>query len=281
LIALLTVFASSSSAFAQSLCPEVQRAESLGDAGDLDGVLTVLEAHVKTHPDDVEALWRLSRALYEKGEVLAQTVPDSQRLPLYDRAGVLAKQVQALAPTNGMGYLWEGAAIARAATARGILASLFLADDVEKLWLKALTTQTRYRMATGISSFPGDVYNGLGQLYRLVPDYRAVEWIAGMRGDIDKSVYYLRLMVKDDPVRLEGVKELGVSLLCKGYRQDDEAAKAEGRMWLGKAAKLPASYPTDVIDSHQIPLILSRESEACGYSRDGWEDVSEKAYSAK
>lgn len=281
MFALLTALMLASPAFAQSLCPEVQRAESLGDAGDLDGVLTVLEAHVKTHPDDVEALWRLSRALYEKGEVLAQTVPDSQRLPLYDRARVLGKQVQVLAPDNGMGYLWEGAAIARVATARGILASLFLADDVEKLWLKALTTSTRYRMATGISSFPGDVYNGLGQLYRLVPDYRAVEWIAGMRGDINKSVYYFRLMVKDDPARLEGVKELGVALLCKGYRQEDEAAKAEGRMWLGKARLLPASYPTDVIDSHQIPVILSRESEACGYSRDGWEDVSEKSYSAK
>ena len=228
--------------------------------------------------DLTEALWRLSRALYEKGEVLAQSVPDSQRMPLYERAGELAVRVEQLDPQNGMGYLWHGAAIAREATARGILASLFSADDVERLWLKALTTKTTYRMDSGISSFPGDVYNGLGQFYRLVPDWSAVEWIAGTKGDIDKSVYYFRLMVKDDPKRLEGVKELGVALLCKGYKQDDDAAKAEGRMWLNKARQMPASYPTDVIDSKQIPVILSRESEACGYSRDGWEDTSEKAY---
>ncbi len=268
-------------AFAQALCPEVQKAEDLGNEGNLDGVLATLEAHLVTHPDDVEALWRLSRALYEKGEVLAQSVPDSQRLPIYERARALAQKVQALDPKNGQGYLWEGTAIARAATAKGVLASLFLAADVEKLWLKALTTDTKYRMATGISSFPGDVYNGLGQFYRLVPDWKAVEWIAGTRGDIDKSVHYFRLMVADDPNRLEGVKELGVALLCKGYKQDDEAAKAEGRVWLAKAGSLPASYPTDVIDSHQVPVILSRESEACGYSRDGWEDTSEKAYAEK
>ncbi len=260
---------------ASALCPDVQRAEELGDAGQLDAVLSTLEAHIVSHPDDAEALWRLSRAIYEKGEVLAQTVPDRQRLPLYDRAGELARRVRALEPQNGQGYLWEGAAIARAATARGILASLFVADDVERLWLQALETKTRYRMASGISSFPGDVYNGLGQLYRLVPDWTAVEWIAGTKGDIDKSVHYLRLMVQDDPNRLEGLKELGVSLLCKGYKQGDEAAKSEGRMWLTKARALPASYPTDVIDVKQIPVILSRESEACGYSRDGWEDVSE------
>ncbi|MDP2307769.1 MAG: hypothetical protein Q8P18_17220 [Pseudomonadota bacterium] len=278
---LLTAFALVRMALAQELCAEVQNAEDLGNAGDLEGVVRVLEAHVIAHPDDTEALWRLSRALYEKGEVLAQSVPDAERLPLYVRAGVLAKKVQTLDPENGQGYLWEGAAIARAATAKGVLASLFLADDVEDLWLKALTTDTKYRMATGISSFPGDVYNGLGQFYRIMPDWRAVEWIAGTRGDIDKSVQYFRLMVKDDPSRLEGNKELGVALLCKGYKQDDDAAKAEGRIWLAKAGKMPASYPTDVIDSHQIPIILSRESEACGYSRDGWEDTSEKAYAKK
>lgn len=266
---------------AYALCPEVEVAEGLGNKGDLDGVLRVLEEHVKTHPDDAEALWRLSRAIYEKGEVLAQSVPDAQRMPMYERAGQLALRVQQLDPANGQGYLWQGVAIGRAATARGVLASLFLADDVERLWLKALTTKTKYRMDNGISSFPGDVYNGLGQLYRLVPDWKAVEWIAGTRGDIDKSVHYFRLMVEDDPKRLEGLKELGVALLCKGYKQEDDAAKAEGRMWLSRARGLPASYPTDVIDVKTIPVILSRESEACGYSRDGWEDLTEKAYNEK
>jgi hypothetical protein len=166
----------------------------------------------------------------------------------------------------------------RIATASGILSQLSTADDIEKLWLKALTKKTKYRMESGISSFPGDVYNALGQFYRLCPDWKAMEWISGTRGDIDKSVKYFRMMVEDDPHRMEAQKELGVALLCKGYKQKDSGAKAEGRVWLHRAYEMPYSYPTDRIDHFQIPVILERESEACGYSRDGWEDVSESAY---
>ncbi len=261
-----------------ALAPEIEESERLANAGDLPGVLRVLEAYTSTHPDDPEGLWRLSRALYENGEVLAQSVPDKQRLAIYERARKIAHRVQELDPDNGQGYLWEGVAMGRIATASGILSQLSTADDIEKLWLKALTKPTRYRMESGISSFPGDVYNALGQFYRLCPDWKMMEWISGTRGDIDKSVKYFRMMVADDPKRPEGLKELGVALLCKGYKQEDEGAKAEGRKWLKEAYAMPYSYPTDVIDHHQIPVILKRESEACGYSRDGWEDTSQEAY---
>lgn len=265
---------------AWALAPEIDESERLANAGDLTGVLRVLEAYVAAHPDDPEGLWRLSRALYEHGEVLAQTVPDKERLAIYTRARKIAHHAQEVAPDNGQGYLWEGVAMGRIATASGILSQLSTADDIEKLWLTALSKKTVYRMDSGISSFPGDVYNALGQFYRLCPDWKMMEWISGTRGDIDKSVKYFRLMVADDPKRLEGLKELGVALLCKGYKQDDEAAKAEGRTWLKEAYALPYSYPTDVIDHHQIPKILAREADACGYSRDGWEDTSQEAYAA-
>jgi len=258
---------------ALALAPEVEHAEVLANAGDLDGVLTTLEAYTAAHPDDPEGLWRLSRALYEKGEVMAQSMPDSARIPMYERALALAKRTEELAPEDGEGYLWEAAALGRIGTAKGILSELFIADDMERLLLRSIGTSTRYRMASGISTFPGDAWYGLGQLYRLVPDSTIIEWVAGTRGDIDKSIHYLRLLATAEPARLEGLKELGVSLLCKGYREDDSAAKAEGRMWLNRALTLPYTYPTDVIDHTQIPVILSREDEACGYSRDGWEDV--------
>lgn len=268
-------------AAAVAMAPEVERSEAFANAGNLPAAVATLEAYVATHPDDPEALWRLARALYETGEVLSQKVPDEQRLPIYERVRAYARHCQEVAPENGQGYLWEGVALGRIGTAKGVLSQLFIAKDIEALWLNALTKNTRYRMDAGISSFPGDVYNGLGQFYRLVPDFAAVKWIAGTKGDIDKSVHYFRLMEAEDGTRLEALKELGVALLCKGYRQDDEQAKADGRAWLRKAHMLPATYPTDVIDHNQIPVILSREADACGYSRDGWEDVSEAALKAQ
>ena len=41
---------------------------------------------------------------------------------------------------------------------------------------------------------------------------------------------------------------------------------------------LPPRFPTEKIDHQQIPVILTRESDACGYSRDGWQDQSESHY---
>ena len=278
LCSLLLVFAEP--AFA--LAPEVEQAEAQFSGGDPSGSAATLTAYVASHPDDAEALWRLARALYEKGELMsAQGRPDSERLPLYGQAQSYARHAQEVAPNSGLGYMWEGVALGRVATSKGILSQLFTADDMEKLWLKALSLPAPYASASGNSTFPGDAYNALGQFYRLCPDWAAMKWIAGTRGDIDKSVDYQRRLVAAEPQRIEGVKELGVSLLCKGYKQDDEAAKAEGRKYLKLASELPAKNPVDRIDHGQIPTILAREADACDYSRDGYEDTSESAYKGK
>ncbi len=278
LCSLLLVFA----APAFALAPEVEQAEAQFSGGDPSGSAATLTAYVASHPDDPEALWRLARALYEKGELMsAQGRPDSERLPLYGQAQSYAHHAQEVAPNSGLGYMWEGVALGRVATSKGILSQLFTADDMEKLWLKALSLPAPYASASGNSTFPGDAYNALGQFYRLCPDWAAMKWIAGTRGDIDKSVDYQRRLVAAEPQRIEGVKELGVSLLCKGYKQDDEAAKAEGRKYLKLASELPTKNPVDRIDHGQIPTILAREADACDYSRDGYEDTSESAYKGK
>ena len=121
----------------------------------------------------------------------------------------------------------------------------------------------RYRASSDTSAFPGDTYYALGQFYRLCPDSIIVKMVAGTKGDIDQSIRWLRKGVKDSPGRIEVVKELGVSLLCKAER-DDPAAATEGRKWLKQAASLPAKKPTDRIDHQQIPVILGRASEPAG-----------------
>ena len=259
---------------AWALAPEVELAESQASDGKIDTAISTLEAYIKVSPDDPEALWRLSRALYDKGEMMAQTVSDAERLPIYQRVEQLSLRVQVLAPQSGYGYFWQGVAMGRVATAKGILSQLFTADDILALWMKALKTTSSYRQASGHSSFPGDVWLGLGQFYRLVPDNAAMALIAGVRGNIDTAISYLRRLVTAEPGRLEGMKELGISLLCKGNRTGDEASKLEGRNWLNRANALPATaFPSDVIDHKHIPVILSREAEACSYSRDGWEKL--------
>jgi tetratricopeptide (TPR) repeat protein len=266
-------------AHAAELAPDVALAEQYFVDDNTDGALATLDTYLKTNPNDPEAIWRKARSMYERGEVTALTMTAEQRIPVYEEISALGKRAAELAPGYGPALHWQGTGLGRKGTAQGVFQSLWLADDIEGIWLSALKdTKTVYLAADGGSSWPGDTYYALGQFYRLVPDWALVQLLVGTKGDIDKSISYHRLAMKQTPNRVEIAKELGVSLLCKGVRDNDSAATTEGRVWLGKAAKMASVKRTDTIDKEQIPVILQREADACGYSRDGWEDLSREAY---
>ncbi len=267
-------------AAAAELHADVVEAEAAFVANDLDASDAALKRRLAENPDDVEALWRMARNLYQRGELLAQQgASPEQRMKLYREAETQAKRIETLDPAHPQGWFWHGTALGRIATAQGIMSSLFMADDIERLWLKSSKMKGyEYRSSNDSSSFPGDVYFALGQFYRLCPDWTLVKMLVGTKGDIDESIEWLRKGVKFSPTRPEMAKELGVSLLCKAEKQDDAAALAEGKKWLNKAAAMPSQKSTDDIDKKQIPIILSKVDDACGYSRDGWQDLSKDAY---
>lgn len=269
-----------SAAMASPLSPEVVKGEALFVANDLKASNAALDRALAANPNDVEAMWRKARNLYSQGEIDAQGgATSAQRIATYEEVLALAKRAQAADPSHPQGLFWEGTALGRIATAKGILSSLFMADDIERAWLKASNMKGfTYRAVNGASSFPGDTYFALGQFYRLCPDWAIVKVLTGTKGDIDESIRWLRKGVSDGPDRLEMSKELGVSLLCKAERDDDAAALAEGRKVLQAALKMPVRQKTEAIDVKQIPIILERADQACGYSRDGWQDVSRESY---
>ena len=171
---------------------------------------------------------RQARNLYQRGEILAQAgATPEQRMRMYQEAQAKSQRVQQLAPEHPQGWFWEGTALGRIATTQGVLQSLFIADDIEALWLK--TTEMKgyeYRSSNDAASFPGDVYFALGQFYRLCPDWTIVQMFIGTKGDIDESIRWHRKGVAFSPSRPEMSKELGVSLLCKANREGDAAAAA-------------------------------------------------------
>lgn len=261
---------------APALSEKVQECEDQWVASNYDASIAACDAALAANPNDVEAMWRKARSIYGKGEVMAnQGASAETRIRMYSEVVALGDRVLALEPNNGLGLHWKGAGLGRTATAKGVLQSLFMADDIEYLWLKAVKDDTKYRAVTDTSSFPGDTYYALGQFYRLCPDSSIVKLLAGTKGDIDKSIQWHRKAAADSPQRIEVLKELGVSLLCKADRDDDASAAAEGRQWLKKAQTLSPKKKTDELDLAQIPIILQRADEACGYSRDGWQDLDE------
>lgn len=230
------------------------------------------------------AYWMIARSKYDIGEILSRT-PDeakkneAERLKLYAESLKVAQTcVQKIAPNDGNCWFWIGTSLGRQSTAKGVLNSLFSAKEVEKAWLRALELKPSYRTMGGEPQM-NNIRYGLGVFYRMVPDSWLVRLVAGVRGDIAKGVTYFREAVDVEPNRIELRKELAVALLCQAERTDEAAAAAEARGHLESiaAGKYEGLDPrnTDATDKRHAVELLKNPAIACGYSRDGVQDLDE------
>ena len=259
-----------------------------GGAAAIDGhnqVRRMLEPLVARGSQEPAAYWMIARSEYDLGEILARTPEEAkknevQRLKLYDdiiRLSTIC--VEKVAPTDGSCWYWVATGLGRRSTAKGVLNSLFTAKDVEKAWLKGLSLNPQYKTAGGEPQM-NNIRYGLGVFYRMVPDSWLVKLVAGVRGDIRKAVAYFRDAVAAEPYRIELRKELAVALLCWADRDDAAATSAtEGRAILEQilAGKFDGPDPrnTDATDKRHARELLNDPSIACGYSRDGVQDLDE------
>jgi hypothetical protein len=173
-----------------------------------------------------------------------------------------------------------GIAKGRLGTTRGVLSSLFMARDVENAWVRASASGYLYSSLNGQEQLPCDAWLCLGIFYRLVPDSWVVEMLAGTRGSLSRSVDVLEKADRCSPQRILVLKELGVSQLCKGQKDDDAELVQAGRATLLKARAIPPVAATDPIDLRHIDRILLDPDLACAYSRDGQQDLDESQLGA-
>ncbi len=239
-------------------------------------------AHLRgRQPGDAAILAQLAGVNYGIGELLPEDAKD-ERMALYEEMVEVAEYcVEQVDPDDAQCLHEWAVGIGRAATTRGVLASLFSAKDVEKTWLRALDLQPADRSLAG-DPLINDIRYGLGVYYRIVPDNWLVRLLAGTRGDKSKSVKYFSDAAADTPNRLELQKELAVALLCYGDDEDDDASIQKGRSILeqiiaGEFDKTDLRATDEIDKVHAQVLLDSKPSRACGYSRDGFQDVSDES----
>ena len=237
-------------------------------------------------PDRAELYWRLARNDFSRIEA----IPRDQKpgrvslIVRYKKIEDLADKCAKLDPEDGNCWLWKASSVGRRATTQGMLKSLREARDVEKYLLKAEQLAPRYRSANGTSNALGDVYDALGQFYRMLPEWLCtigVKQVVGVCGDLKKSISYLRKAVAREPRRIEYQKDLAVSLICHGQKSERPGQIAEGKKMLMALQSLPSVKQTDDIDKQHARMILADPSLACGYSRDGQQEQSEEAFRQK
>ena len=163
----------------------------------------------------------------------------------------------------------------RLGTTRGVLSSLFMAKDVERDWLAVVDSGFRYSSIGGEEVLPSDAYHALGIFYRLVPDWWIVQVIAGTRGDLERSIEMHEKSLQDKPV-VANYKELAASQLCLGTKKGDDALISAGLANLDKGIALPVRSELNKIDRAHCKKLRADPGLACGYSRDGQQELDKK-----
>ncbi len=236
-------------------------------------MLEAARERYRAHPEDADLAWHMARAYYEIGEDFERTNQAMDKESWYREMWDVVEGALAKKPDDPHLRFARGIAIGRYGTTRGVLASLFLAKQVEADWVAAATSGYKYRSLGGEEEMPCDVYQALAIYYRLVPDWWIVQAIAGTRGDLHKSVAYGEKAVACSPHRIRNLKELGVAQVCLGKRTEDAALVDKGLGTLRRALAEVPSSASEKVDLNHVPRLLADPDLACAYSRDGQQDL--------
>lgn len=122
----------------------------------LDGAL----AAAATDAERAETYWRISRATLMEGDQTNDAGADEDELlAIFTLGQDFADRAIAADPRNPAGYYWKSANLGRWGETRGVVNSLFLADDMRDILVEAITIDPEY----------SDAYYVLGILYASVP----------------------------------------------------------------------------------------------------------------
>jgi len=237
--------------------------------GRFDDGMALAKQRLESASDDVDLYWHVARFYYEIGERYDRTATVVDKEALYQSMADVANAGLVLSPGHPHLLFAKGIALGRLGTTQGVLSSLFLAEEIEQSWLQVAESDFAYRSLGGEEILPCDAYMSLGVYYRMVPDWWIVEWIAGTRGDLDKSLLYLDKANACSPNRIEVLKELGVGMVCIGQHRDQSDLVESGLQHLRSAISLPPKKPTDATDLKHLQMLLNQPELACEYSRDG------------
>lgn len=248
-------------------------AEEVFSQGKMKESINGYEKASAIFPNRAGPYWRISRSYF----IIAEHLDTKDRAGRLDRLALarsFGEKAVAADPDSGESWFFLTAARGRFATTKGIIKTIRVTGELERGFLKTIEKKPRYNFSAFNTA--GDTHCGLGIYYRLVPDSWFVKTLTGSRGDIDKSIKHLRKALLYQPYRVEYNKELGVSLLCRGIKKKRQSDIEEGLAVLKGALGFPNLLKTDPIDKQHIQELMGEYKNACGYSRDGYQDLSEE-----
>lgn len=251
--------------------------EQMYTNGDVDEGLRIAKERQAANPEDIDLYWHIARFIFEVGERHERDSAEIDKKALYKEMIAWSEEGLEIAPGDPHLTYAYGIAKARLGTTRGVLASLWMAKDIERAWTVVADSGYEYESINRGEHLPCDAHLVLGIFYRVVPDWWIVKLLSGTRGDLDKALEYLEYANTCSPDRINVKKELGVGQICFGMNREMPEFVEMGRKTLEETLLLTPDGDTDFIDFKHIPKILENPEMACEYSRDGQQDLDRES----
>lgn len=244
--------------------------------------IEILEQILKQHPNWIDGLWMLGGDTFQLASLFTDDKYAAYALQTLTKGQRATERCLQLAPKNPLCQLFLGSAIAQKGTIEGVMSSLDYAEKVENLWLEVSKSNYNFRFTQKVS-MQGAVRYALGIFYRLVPDYAVLDWLYGVRGDIDKSVAYHRNSLGIDAKDLPCSNlMLGVALLCRADGDKTSKSWQEGYTYLNKATQSTGVYTVNSTVCRRDAFALQKTpGDSCGYSVVGQQEKADEDYFEK
>jgi hypothetical protein len=232
------------------------------------------EAIAERLPDSAAIRWRIARNYWRHAEGLP--VDDKAgRMHYFGLADEWADRSLALDADCAACVLWKLAAKGRLATTGGVMTQLGAASEIAEMIDRGIALHPTHVDEGGWNSTLGNLYYAGAAFYRIVPEWFWLKWVIGVRGDKERSLDYIRRALAITEGRVDYQVEYGAVLLCLGTDRDEPTRIAEGREVLEKAMHVELLKRTDALDVEHARILYANPERACGYSRDGWIDLSQ------
>ncbi len=237
-------------------------------AGEFMKSSRLYEQIVERLPGESHPYWRLARNFYRF----------AKGLPMDDKRGrkhhfELTKRWASRGidadPECAECFLYKFVGLSRLATTAGLFSSARHASEMAKLLDRAIELQPTF-VDNDWNAELGNLYYAAGVFYRSVPNSAVLRWTIGVRGDLERSIDYLRKANEVTDLRIDYHVELGASLLCAATQMDDRERLAEGVEVLKRIPSLATLQTTDAIDREHAKIMIDAPKKACKYSREGW-----------
>jgi len=247
------------------------QAVELEAANELDRAAEIFERVSQLHPQVSAAYWRAARCHWRIADVDLEG-PRDERLARFERARTLAERGIHVDPACAECMLWQFGSLGRLSILRGVLWGARHGREMADLLDRGIALHPDTPADREIGTL-GNLHYASAVFYRTAPEWFWLEWIIGVKGDLERALGDVRSALERNPTRVDYQIELGTILLCLGERRGDPSRTQEGLQALQRAIALPPLLESDPIDQRYARLLRERPAQACTWSRDGFVDM--------